>query len=82
MLILGADRRGRCQNYKAASKWLPGSAHPVKPGAWRGAGQKHDHRHPGNAMMSLVDLDVSRLQSRTPNVLVLLDRLVWEHYRR
>lgn len=27
--------------------------------------QKHDHRKPGNAMMSWADLDVSRLQSGT-----------------
>lgn len=82
VLILRPDKRGRCQNYKAALKWLPGSVHPVKPGCVKSAGQKHDHRHPGNAMMSLVDLDVSRLQSGTPNVLVLLDCLVWEPNRR
>lgn len=36
-------------------KWLPGSAQPAFL-------QKHDHGDLGNAMMSLVNLDGSRLQ--------------------
>lgn len=70
-----SDQRGRCQNYKAAFKWLPGSVHSVKVCALRvqASVQKHDHRDLGNVMMSLADLDVSRLQSGTPKEVVLMD---------
>ena len=42
---------------------------------WGGAGlrSKHYHRDLGNVMMSLVDLDVSRLQRGTPDEVGLMD---------
>lgn len=77
-----SDQRGRCQNYKAAFKWLPGNVHSVKVCALRVQAfvQKHYHRDLENVMMSLVDLDVSRLQRGTPEEVLLMICLIGECY--
>lgn len=73
-----SDQKGRCQNYKTAFKWLPGNVHSVILCAFRvqAVVPKHYHRDLRNVMMSVVDVDISRLQSGTPKVVVLINYAV------